>query len=167
MKQILSLKHWQLFLLIVITGAWTSPSPLKEVINSISILTFTVWIYTIGHYGEKEIQELNLSPMNDFFFKINISAIPIFIVLLYTFSFNNTIENSQFLTVIFSILGLCLFFAIFYCLIFVSKILTKIELKREVAFPDYFANFLLMLLPIIGIWFIQPKVNKLLGHVSD
>jgi hypothetical protein len=72
MKKLLSFKHWQLFLLIIICGAWTSPSPLKEIINSMAVVTFTLWIYAIGVYGQDRIAELGLKTMNVKLFKANV-----------------------------------------------------------------------------------------------
>src|SRR5258706_4213749 len=83
MKRILNVKHWQLFLLVVIPGAWTSPSPLKEIINSIAVITFLIWIYSIGKSGHDKLKDRGIGPLNFGLFKINILLIPILIVLIY------------------------------------------------------------------------------------
>ena len=75
MKKILEFKHWHLFILIVLTGAWTSPSPLKEIINSIALVTFLIWIYAIGIYGQEKLEYLKLPTLNSKLFKINISIL--------------------------------------------------------------------------------------------
>ena len=86
MERILNFKHWHLFLLIVLTGAWTSPSTTKEIINSISIITALIWIYSIGFYGQAKITELGLPELNLKHFKFNIILIPVLIVLIYIIS---------------------------------------------------------------------------------
>jgi hypothetical protein len=52
-------------------------------------------------------------------------------------------------------------FCIFYCLYFVSKTIKTVELQRDVAFGDFAAEFFLLWFYIVGIWIIQPRINKL------
>jgi len=49
----------------------------------------------------------------------------------------------------------------FYCLYFISKSLKAVELQRDVTFNDYAGEFFLIWFFPIGIWFIQPRINKL------
>jgi hypothetical protein len=51
-------------------------------------------------------------------------------------------------------------FQIFF---FAAKTLAKVEYQREVTFNDYFPNFLLIAIPVWGIWILQPKINKLIA----
>ena len=95
MKRILTFKHWQLFLLIVITGAWTSPSPLKEIINSISLITFTIWIYSIGVYGQERVATLGLPPLNLKLFKTNILLLPILLIIVFILAPEQTADDTQ------------------------------------------------------------------------
>ncbi len=159
----MTLKHWHLFLLIAICGAWTSPSPLKEIINSIGVVTFSLWIYAIGVYGQERIAELGLNVMNVKLFKINVLIMGVFFLVgLFFFSNgepirSNTIELKDIPVILVS---LYLFFAIFQTIIFASKTIAKIESRKEVSFGDYFTNLLLIFFFFIGIWILQPKVNK-------
>lgn len=73
MQKLLSFKHWQLFLLIFICGARTSPSPLKEIVNSVAAITFAFWIYAVGIYGQERVGESGLKQMNIKLFKINVT----------------------------------------------------------------------------------------------
>lgn len=50
---------------------------------------------------------------------------------------------------------------IFYCYYFTAKTLKSIELQREAHFQDYFGDLILFWFYVIGIWFIQPRVNKI------
>ena len=52
----------------------------------------------------------------------------------------------------------------FYSVIFVAKILQTVELqkvKREVKFSDYAGEFFALLYFPIGLWWIQPRINKI------
>jgi len=53
-------------------------------------------------------------------------------------------------------------FCIFYCLYFVAKTLKTVELQKEVQFSDFAGEFFLIWFYPIGIWLIQPRINKLM-----
>lgn len=165
----LSFKHWQLFLLIFICGAWTSPSPLKEIVNSVAVVTFTLWIYAIGIYGQERIAELGLKLMNLKLFKTNVIIVGAFFFIGLAFSATQGEANQamadtfELKDIIYSVGGLYLAFAMVQTIIFVCKAIAKIEYQREVIFSDYFNNLLLMFFFFIGIWFLQSKVNRLIA----
>jgi hypothetical protein len=52
-------------------------------------------------------------------------------------------------------------FCIFYAMYFVSKTIKTVELQRDVEFGDFAGEFFLIWFYPIGVWFIQPKINKL------
>lgn len=52
-------------------------------------------------------------------------------------------------------------FCIFYCLYFVSKTFKTVELQREATFSDFAGEFFLIWFYPIGIWIVQPKINKM------
>jgi hypothetical protein len=168
MKKILKFKHWNLFILIVLTGAWTSPSPLKEIINSISILTFMIWIYAIGIYGQEKLELLNLPTLKTELFKINIVLFPILLIVSFLILPEQTAENTQsefnIRTIIIIPITLYMFFAFFQTLVFACKTISMLELKREVEFSEYLKNLLLTLFLIFGIWVLQPKITKLIAE---
>ena len=167
MKRILSFKHWQLFLLIVITGAWTSPSPLKEIINSISFITFSIWIYAIGVYGHEKIEQMGLPTFNLKLFKANIILVPILILFVVIIAPTPTEEAEtkfDLLTAVLIPIGLYLIFAVFQTVIFACKTLATIELKRQVVFSDYLTNLILVLFLFVGIWILQPKITRLIAN---
>lgn len=52
-------------------------------------------------------------------------------------------------------------FGILYATAAAAKTIESLEQKRNVPFSDYFLTFILLLFSIIGVWIIQPKVNKM------
>lgn len=159
MRRILSLKHWQLFLLFL-TGFWVSPGPLKEIINSIAIITFLVWIYSIVIFGKEKATTSGVSyPLNITFFKLNI----LLIILFYPIVLFDPISGPEInlLTVIFALSGCYILFGILYATTAAAKTIESLEQKRNVPFSDYFLTFILILFSVIGVWIIQPKVNKI------
>jgi len=55
-------------------------------------------------------------------------------------------------------MGLC---CVFYGLYFVSKSLVMAETGERASFFNCLGPFLLLWFAIIGVWFIQPRVNRL------
>jgi hypothetical protein len=55
-------------------------------------------------------------------------------------------------------------FCIFYSLYFVAKTFKTVELQREVSFSDFAGEFFMIWFLLIGIWIIQPKVNRLVEN---
>jgi hypothetical protein len=169
MKKLLFYKHWQLFLLIFICGAWISPSPVQEIINGVSVVTFTLWIYAIGVYGQERIAELGLKSMNLKLFKVNVIIVGTFFLVGLVYSAikgevnqatTSTLESKS---IPYIASGLYLTFAMIQTIIFACKTIAKLEYKREVSFGDYFNKLLLMFFFFVGIWFLQPKVNRLIA----
>lgn len=171
MKKVLKFKHWHLFILIVLTGAWTSPSPLKEIINSIALVIFLIWIYAIGIYGQEKLKSLELPALNTKLFKINIILFPILLIVSFLLSPEQTAENTKaefnIQTILLIPISLYMFFAFFQTIVFSCKTLAMIELKREVKFSDYLVNLILMLFFIIGVWILQPKITKLIAETEN
>lgn len=52
-------------------------------------------------------------------------------------------------------------FCIFYSLYFVAKTIKTVELQREVTFGEFIGEFLMIWFYFIGIWFLQPKINRM------
>jgi len=53
-------------------------------------------------------------------------------------------------------------FCIFYSLYFVAKTFKTVELQREVKFSDFAGEFFMIWFYPIGIWIVQPKINKMI-----
>jgi len=70
---------------------------------------------------------------------------------------------------LFVILPLHLFsmFSIFYQLYFASKTIKTAELQREVTFSDYLGEFFMIWFFPIGIWVIQPKINRIVNSKNN
>ena len=111
------------------------PSEIKMKIKKFKILFFIPLIYIISitllMAGEFSGTEIN---------SFSLIGWPLYIiVLLHLFSM----------------------FCIFYSMYFVAKTIKTAELKRKVEFGDFAGEFFLFWFYFIGVWIIQPKVNKL------
>jgi hypothetical protein len=56
---------------------------------------------------------------------------------------------------------------IFYLLYFVSKNLLLVETGKQVSFYEYAGPFFLLWFFPIGVWIVQPKVNRLYAEKSS
>lgn len=52
-------------------------------------------------------------------------------------------------------------FCMFYILYFVAKTFKTVELQRETKFADFTGEFFLLWFFPIGLWILQPKINKM------
>lgn len=58
-------------------------------------------------------------------------------------------------------------FCIFYCLYFVAKTFKTVELQRDVTFSDFAGEFFMIWFYPIGIWIVQPKINKMIEEAPE
>ena len=132
---------------------------------------FFGWFWSIAmglqHKIPKEIK-MKVNRFKIFFF---IPLVYILVISLFMGSFfGNSIETMQgthandILPLFAIIFPLHLFsmFCMFYMLYFVSKTIKTVELQRELRFSDFAGEFFLLWFYFIGIWIIQPKVNKMI-----
>ena len=65
-------------------------------------------------------------------------------------------------------IGIHLFsiFCILYTMWFIAKALKSIEYQRSVVFADFAGDIFLICFFPIGIWIIQPKINKLFSELA-
>lgn len=181
MKKLLTLKHWQLFCLLIVL-----PFILQLTYWSIAIVTMDMkwffllfplvtllcmavylgWIYTLGTQLVKK-----LPPgvrMNVGVFKI-LLAIPavyitsIAVMIGFLPEMPALASDEDAMKTIQLILPLHLFsmFCMFYSIYFNAKALRSAELKRKVSFSDFTGEFFLFWFFPVGIWLLQPRINKL------
>lgn len=70
---------------------------------------------------------------------------------------------------IFLIVPLHLFsiFCMIHNLYFVAKTFKTVELQKEVTFSDFIGEFFMFWFYFIGVWFVQPKINKMIEEENQ
>ena len=58
-------------------------------------------------------------------------------------------------------------FCIFYTMYFVAKTIKTVELQRPVQFSDFVGEFFMIWFYVIGIWILQPKINKMVEDKEE
>ena len=183
MNTFLRLKHWQLFSLligvpivmqaIVVSSVFAGKEPSSMLIvfplmMIVVIGLFCGWFYSLGTSLHKKLP--SSVTMNLKQFKIFL-AIPVLYMLLLSLFMLSAVDAPDSLgtsTLEFAgiIVPLHLFsmFCIFYCLHFIAKALKATEWQRPVTFSDFAGEFFLIWFYPIGVWIIQPRINKLFAE---
>lgn len=186
MKIFLKLKHWQLFGIYLIllhfsVSLYLGKSEvndtyfIKNVLGIFALLIPEIfifnWIYSIGNYLFRKVEVIISS--KDLNFKYFILSLQIIIfhffinllskfIILLDLTFNNiyvTLHN--FIIVSLSIVSILSYLYVMY---FIAKSLKSLELNNEITFKDFRKEFFLLVLLPIGIWFIQPRINKIFAE---
>lgn len=190
MNWFLRIKHWQLFLLMI-------GIPLVSDISFISIFfeqdssrifsiflpiimiiwigIFFGWFYALGTNLHKKLPphvKMNLRLFKVFWtFPVCYIFLICLVMMFFSKNFfppdpeaslNTTIYASVFVPV-----HLFAMFCIFYCLYFIAKTMKAVEWQRPVTFSDYAGEFFLLWFYPVGIWFIQPRINRLFEKSDD
>ncbi len=137
------------------------------------LAVFLGWFWSISN-GLQQIIPQNIK-MNTKYLKFSIYYAFIYIVLICIFLFfqftkfisiDNTDEHfSSSFTIVFGLIvpfHLFAMFSIFYSLYFTAKTIKTVELQRDVRLSEFIGEFFLLWFYPIGIWFIQPRVNRLI-----
>ena len=128
------------------------------------------WFYVVGVNLNKKLPEtvkMNLTKFKWFFFIPLICMIFFYIFALVLFnkvSIGEQLNFAPFAVII--PLHLFSVFCIFYCIYFAAKSLKAADLQRPVTFSDYAGEFFLFLFFPIGVWLIQPRINKIFSKTT-
>jgi hypothetical protein len=166
-------KSWQVFALVIGVGivgqlvavisliqSMESPNELLEVPVGFGIVTVLMmycllgWYWTIGTF-----LSLRVPPalrLKSGFFRFAL-VYPAIYVLFFIWVFKTL--NPVLLLAIFP-LHFFAMLCMFYLLYFVSKSLVLAETCKPASFNDYAGPFFLIWFFPIGIWFIQPRINR-------
>lgn len=167
MKYFLVAKHWQIFLLIVglpIVGDLLLSQISAEVFSIYSILTiisgisFFIWLWSIESLVSRAIN--NDSKTRTKQFRIIFLAVIIYFTISLVLIYSDMYFDSIFWFIL-HIICIILVLNIFYqC----AKLIKHFELHRDPKFGEVFFYFILVWFFPIGIWILQPKLNKIIYH---
>ncbi|WP_124980474.1 hypothetical protein [Nonlabens xiamenensis] len=182
----LNAKHWQLFLLtfgipmifqfIIMgimsanIGAKNNPAPdfmfsymkFFPIMMLLFMGVFFGWFWSVAIGLQRVIPDEIKLKVNSFkiFLLIPIVYMIFFLGFIMT-SFTSGGHNPGIFAVIVP-LHLFSMFCIFYSLYFVAKTFKTAELQRKVIFSDFAGEFFMIWFYPIGIWIVQPKLNKMI-----
>jgi hypothetical protein len=176
MTKFLKLKHWQLFTLVIViplifqfikVGSITSSDNNGTALDNFPILfifgiaIYFSWLYSLGTNLYRKLPTKEL--LNIKAFKL-IVFFPIFYFLLTAFFLFRTPSNEVPSIGTFAIMVPLQFLALFssfYSIYFIAKALKMIHCQKQCAFSEFTEEFFLIFFFPMGIWKIQPRINKL------
>lgn len=182
---LLRAKHWQLFIILfglpvgiyvlliiqLIASAQRGGSMPTSVLSAgavliiifiIVIVTMIAWFWSIGVGLQEKISEPY--KLKTAFFKVCLFApyaLSIF-VMLFALSGDAFLLSPGLMIAVILPMQLFAMVAMLYNLYFTAKTIRTAELQRRVSFSDFAGEFFLIWFYPIGIWFIQPRLNRLI-----
>ncbi|PYX58241.1 MAG: hypothetical protein DMG76_09630 [Acidobacteria bacterium] len=173
-------KHWQIFLLLFVLGFVGDVAAVVSSISATSkssddfgklglpfafmmalfMLCFLGWFWSMGSFLGSIVQPA--LRLKTGFFRVALVYPGLYIFVFMAF-FQSTTTNPALLAIFFP-LHLFAMFCLFYDLYFVSKSLVMAETSKPVSFYDYAGPFFLIWFFPLGVWFIQPRINRLYGQ---
>jgi len=172
---ILKLKHWQVFIALMFFTVLpflladsnlgvsnVSSIELKTTFVVIGQIVFFSWVLLLG----LSLNKIEENPHH--FSKILLVISTLCCILGYgdiqlqTLSAN----SSSIHAIISSLLSLLTFFGLFYTFKNVSQSLKSIEIGEKAKFKDYILDAIWIFMFPIGIWFIQPRLNRIYERIK-
>jgi hypothetical protein len=166
-------RHWQIFLLLVggmILGQMAvlnslsmparSPQDLDKAIGRLALLTvpfmlfFLSWFWAIGSFANSLAAHSDRPNIRMFRFALIYPAV-------YIVAFFVILSRRPDMPAVIVPFHLFAMFCMFYNLYFVAKSLALAETRRTVSFYDFSGPFFLLWFFPIGVWIIQPRINRL------
>lgn len=136
---------------------------------------FMSWLWSIGVGLNKSLpheNSLNIKTFKTLFYFVNSYIFIIFIIsnitsrIIFDPIFNEYVVLLNNLYIVIIPVHLFSIFCLIYLLYFVSKTIKSIELMKEVKFGEFVGELFLFWLFPVGIWFIQPRINKIIENDS-
>lgn len=190
-SKFLNAKHWQLFMLqfgipfllqivFMATIFSTRSIPFSNGLTFSVIIIVITLLYTFLFFGWFWSIAVGLNKLIPDDLKLNVGRFKIFLLIpavylvIFSFSFAGAFMGAYvqidsitgFIGIIFP-LHLFSMFCIFYCMYFVAKTIKTAEVKKSVSFSDFAGEFFMIWFYPIGIWILQPRVNKLVNSESE
>ena len=162
-----SIKHWQLFLLLMIPSLMPrvaqdspTPNPMFFMVVMFALAIPILWMQAVGLTSNERLPiELKRKSI---FFRVA-GLVPFaYVLILFINGFPKPPSVNGTLQIWVVPMHLFTMFCFLYMLWFSSKQLGTLKKESETDFTDYAGLFFLMWFYPIGVWFVQPVVNKLL-----
>lgn len=177
-------RSWQIFLLLFGSGicssvlrvlgmtpetvhSWKDLSPLAFAgitLEELGAIFFIAWLWAIGSFASELVHPIARPKPNLLTFSlIYIGSFALLLLL----SFNLLLSDSWLAFVVLLPLGLVFGFCVFYTMFFTSKVLVLAGIFKPGPIFDYLRPFILIWVYPVGVWVIQPKINRLFAQPID
>lgn len=175
------LKHWQIFLLIVgmpvmlqliqsiifISSADGNVANYGNILGLLIILPLLIyygWIGSVGSTFSQRNTAVNM-PIGRFRLSLWTSGICSVLLTVYFWTYPQYLQatdNEEAVPIM--LVGVLVFvtlFTLFYCLSFMARGVVQLERNRRVSSSEFYSEFVMAVAFPIGIWLLQPRINRL------
>ncbi len=189
---VLKAKHWQVFLVlfampyllqIMIIPSDIEPENMQSFVFIMIPFTLYYLISNLTWYWAVGIRLLKKTPEEiapkSILFKISIIGVAmvyasVFAVMIRLFDIisqilNETLEPEKILPIagILLILMLMLLICFTYIFVFTARSIYTAETQEKAKFTNYIAEFFLVWFLPVGVWFLQPRINKIVREDNE
>jgi len=126
------------------------------------LVVFIGWLFSIGIFLNNKIENIIKPKMHMFYLAIIIQVMNYAFYMFYFF--DRFIEDRNMQSIHFMMMqtsNFVAFFCMIYIMFFIAKNLVMAEENKIIKVSDYFKEFILLLFYAVGIWFIQPRINRI------
>ena len=161
MKLFVKIKHWQLFLVLILLGNFFlrgNTDRLTFLIwGTIFLAIYSAWLYSISVIGQKKLTAFNLHKNTNWLQASCFLAPPLWLVIT-----GSPYINITWYRIMMGFIAVCVLACWIYSIYFTAKTIITLEKQRVPKFQEYILIILglVIIFWLIGLWFIQPKVNK-------
>jgi hypothetical protein len=125
-----------------------------------------VWYYSLGTNLHKKLpasvsMHIAWFRMALFIPLAHLLFVTVFLYGMFPYIYSGGRPGAPFITALIFPLDLLSVYCILYCLYFNAKALKAAEWQRPVAFKDFAGELFLFCFFSIGVWILQPRINKL------
>ena len=167
---LLKMNRLLLFLLIAFPLTlkfYSPPSDDYPIINSlltnIGGIFLLGWLYAIGHRANEKLvsKGMNLNVFKYFNWTVILIVATYILSVFTTTEVHSVIGRIHVNYVAPMYLPIIMLFAFLTTMFIAAKTLVSAELNKEASIGEFMPTFLLMIITAIGLWFIQPRVQKI------
>lgn len=165
MKELTRAKHWVIFLITVLPFLLATTKPYGYYFLLLGFFLTTYWIISVGKYGSLLHEKENKTLCTVFY----ITNRMIFILYASSFLLMNYSEIKAYDKTVYTtmIVSMICFIAVLLFTILYSSI-TLEQLEYEKARPrNVIGNCILFILFPIGVWLLQPRINRFIGSETE
>ena len=173
MQVFLLAKHWQLFILmgvpLVCLRLFGGQFSGLQVSIMVALLVASVcgWWYAVGVTVNEKLDESLRG--NVLFFKVALVVPVAYVIFMFTVFSSSGVEGEEVQRAPqwVGYLYILAMVSLYYALWFVARQFVSLQKNERAVYSEYAVSMLGFLIAVVGVWFIQPKVNALLAEKSE
>jgi hypothetical protein len=168
MNKILQLKHWQVFIILMLPFFFRSSSTIGAIISMLWCVLWIAWIMIIGVAAYNKLP--TKYPISKSYFEVSgIFVIGYFVIIAIVFDGSYSINEGNYKhygdsTYWILPLHFYLIWSILYVFYFAAKMLISATEGKALGFERAFPYFVAFWFFPVGVWFIQPKAQNLISN---